>query len=276
MKVVHAQAERILKEYAEQGVPGFEKAEFTLGSPDENGIADLDLAGGAHASPEAFAHAAGILEAPAVTPELKVLEAPKIIGLPNAGQWVTASPGVWEEPDPQRVGDPGIVPSGVTLRWLYDGNEEDPVVIPEGDPHGYGSGLAKDLHIPMAAIGRTIQLRVTRGRTTVYSEPFGPIEGGLTEFTFPGQPVRDTDVVSAEPASRRRSGASAPTKVASKKAQTPTTEATSKPDVVVQEPGKAAGRTGEPKRVKASKKEALAKRAAEEKTPPPAAERSSE
>lgn len=270
MKVVHAQAVRILKEYAD-GVPGFEKQTYTLGDPDENGNAELTLAG-PHASPEAFAHAAGIIAAVPVAPILECLEAPKIIGLPNVGQYVTASAGIWAEPDAERLGDPGVTPSGVVLRWLYDGNDEDPVVIPEGDPHGYGSGAARDLLIPQAALGKTIQLRVTRGRTTVYSEAFGPIEGGLTEYTFPAAPVRDADVVGAEPASRKFDGSSAEAHK-SKGAQTPSTAA-GKPEIQIQEPGKPVGKTGKPK--KPSKTEALQKRAASEKTPPPAADRTSE
>lgn len=205
MRVNHAQAERLLKEHGDAGVPGFETLEVDLGSPDDDGIADLVVKNNLHASVEAFANAAGILAAVPPYPEIKCLEAPKIIGLPNVGQFVTASAGVWEEPA-ESTAPPAVVPTGVVLRWLYDGNEEDPVVIPEGDPHGYGSGGGTDLHVPAAALGKSITLRVTRGATTVYSEPFGPIEGGLTEFTFPAEPVRDTDIVSAEPASRRRSG----------------------------------------------------------------------
>lgn len=272
MRVPHAQAKRILEEYKKSGVPGYETLEYELSSADDNGQADLTVKGeSAHASIEAFAAAAGIIAASPPLPELKCITGPEIIGLPNVGQYVTASAGVWEEPDPERLTSPGIMPSGVTLRWLYDRNEEDPVVIPEGDPHGYGNGGGRDLLIPAAAIGRVITLRVTRGATTVYSPDFGPIEGGLTEFTFPAEPVRDSDQVSADPGSRRRSGASGPTATTKAAAQTPSTG-----------PGTTGKGTAadKPKGVKPptkpSKQEALAKRAAAEKKPQPAADRISE
>jgi hypothetical protein len=194
MRVNHAQAERLLNEHGDAGVPGFANLEVKLGKPNDDGIADLEVVNNLHASVQAFASAAGILEASPPAPEIKFLELPKIIGEPNVGQYVDASAGVWEEPDPSTVGEPGSTPTGMVLRWLYDGDEEDPVVIPEGDPHG-----ETRLLVPAAAFGRTIQLRVTRGATTVHSDPFGPICEGLTEFTFQPGPVPDSTIVSAEP-----------------------------------------------------------------------------
>lgn len=272
MKVLHAQAKRILEEQKESGVPGFAHLEYELSSADDDGLAELTLKDAGHASVRAFAYAAGVIEAAPPAPELVCIEQPKIIGLPNVGQYVTASAGVWEEPDPERLGDPGVTPSGATVRWLYDRNEDDPVVIPEGDPHGYGNGGGRELLIPAAAIGREIFLRVTRGATTVYSEAFGPIEGGLTEFTFPSQPTLDSDQVSADPGSRRRDGSSGPTSKTKQAAQTPSTDAaTSKKKGTAAELAKPPA--APPKK---SKTQALAERAAKETKPLPAADRVSE
>lgn len=217
MLVYAAQAKRILDDYGDQGVPGFEKVPYKLETTDRDGVVELTVAG--HASPEAFANAAGIVEASPAPLEVKNVQAPQIIGLPNVGQYVVADLGVWEEPEPSDLPSPATISRpNTSFRWLYDKNENDPVVIPEGDPHD-----RQDLLVPALALGRTIFLRVTRGATTVYSDGFGPIEGGLTEYTFKGQPVPDRDIVSADPGARNLDGSSQSPKAPKKGAQTPST-----------------------------------------------------
>lgn len=275
MKVVHAQAKRLLDEYKQGELPDHPGIEWKLGTPDAHGRADFEIVNNPHASDVAVATSVGVIAAPAPAPEIKCLQAPKIVGLPNVGQYVDLDAGVWEEPA-ETPGDPAIVPSGIVVRWLYDKNEEDPVVIPEGDPHGYGTGNARDLLVPMAAIGRTITARVTRGATTVYSENFGPIGGGLTEFTFPAPPVRDTDTVSAESGARSSTGGSAPGagRKTRARAQTPSSRTKSGKAAKVASVGKKTSiAKGARKPTPAKKAQTIAKKDAAVKKPKPAVDR---
>lgn len=193
MLVHYSQAKALLEELAD-GVPGFEKAKHKLTKKDGD-LAELTIEDDPHASPHAFARAAGIVEAQPDQVKFKCIRDPEIIGYPNVGQIVTGSAGVWEEPE---------VPAGVSydqprmpthqLRWLFDGDEETPAYQREDNGHGPDSYT-----IPPEALGHTLVLWITKGGTSVKSKPFGPIKEGLNEYPYTdAAPVLDTDIVRAE------------------------------------------------------------------------------
>lgn len=268
MLVHHDQAKRLLAEYPD-GVPGYERTEVKLGKPDSNGIAELTLADEGHASVAAVAKAAGILEAGPLQASPTCIKQPAILGLPNVGQIVTLDAGVWDDGEDdlalQAYGFRGDASRPTTqIAWLYDGNENDPVRPQRGSSLG-----RRQIVVPGDALGRTITVRLTRGRTTVYTEQFGPIEGGLTEYTFPSPPVPDVDAVSADPGSRRRDGSSASARTPSK-LSTPRTGADDKLKARGTGPK---GKASAPKAPGAgSKEKGLVEKGAEAKRPAPTAE----
>lgn len=270
MLVHYDQAKRLLDEYPD-GVPGYERVGFTLGDPNDDGISELTLDNGGHASVAAVAKAAGILEAGPLQASPTCIRQPAILGLANVGQIVTLDAGVWDDGDEDNAlraygfGRGDASRPSTQIVWLYDGNENDPVQPQRGAALG-----RRQIVLPSAALGRTITVRVTRGRTTVYSEDFGPVEGGLTEYTFPAAPVQDADAVSADPGSRRRDGSSATARPPSKHA-TPRTDTDDKLNARGTGPK---GKASAPKRSGAwgSKRDKLVEAGAEEKTPPPTAD----
>lgn len=202
MKVYAEEAQRLLDEQDE--VPGYAGLSAEVVDV-KDGYGTLKLKGGGHATVEGFAHAAGISEASDPAPEVPLIAAPEIQGIPHVGQWLIVKAGeydfaaaVGEKEDGLRT-DLLSQAGGwqcVEHQWVYDDGEteDEPVIIPEGDPQG-----VLELQVPPAALGRTIKLKALVGSSVYYSEPVGPVADGLTEVTLVRGGVADRDIISAEP-----------------------------------------------------------------------------
>jgi hypothetical protein len=200
MRVHHGAAEAVLAEQKDKEIPGFpDYLEPELGEENEDGSAELTFkGGGGHASIEAYANAIGIASYEESAPEFELIEAPFILGSPYINQYIEGYPGVWAEREDGRT-------AGTIIYWLYDGNADTPVVIPEGDPNTPEAdippiGGIRVLRVPNEAGGRSIVLRVTRGASTADSEPIEIEDEGATEWEFSPNPVPDSEIVRAQPA----------------------------------------------------------------------------